>query len=412
MNAVVSLNNTYFRRGAKLYMEELRRYKYLPDGFEKDYMSVIDGETDDDLRQGALALLRGVDKLYRQMYGELVPKASPSYENLRGTYEELWCNCRNKVIAGADSEDKSYAFHAALSAQNYLNEMTENIGTPKFDLMRHFDAHNLQSFKNAFLRIMDEYLAEYEKAGRKVERFDTFEQVYKRYMNGLNNGEINNKNLDYAAYVKNGVGDDFYTVGNYNLFMQCDSPNKTAFCELPHPFTFRLCRPDELEVWKRVAAEEDYACYLTEYYDRVYAQHADEFFRNCMFACDTDGKPVATGFIWRSYGKINTIAWLRVLPAYEGRRLGRAILSRILASADFPVYLHTQPTSARAIKLYSDFGFKLLTDPVIGYRKNNLSESLPYLQKVLPEGDYLKLRFAEADNALLEAAMLSEISEF
>ena len=38
--------------------------------------------------------------------------------------------------------------------------------------------------------------------------------------------------------------------------------------------------------------------------------------------------------------------------------------------------------------------------------------SLLYLQRVLPESDYTKLRFAEADKALLEAALSSEIPEF
>ena len=192
------------------------------------------------------------------------------------------------------------------------------------------------------------------------------------------------KSRDYEAYIQNGVGDDYFIVGNYNLFMQCDTPDKTAFCELPHGFSFRLCRHDELDVWKRVVAEEQYVDYVAEYYEKVYAKHADEFFRRCMFICDTSDKPVASTFIWRSYGKINTVGWFRVLPEYEGHGLGRALLSEILKDADYPVYLHTQPTSARAIKLYSDFGFKLLTDPVIGHRQNDLIESLPYLKKVLP----------------------------
>jgi ribosomal protein S18 acetylase RimI-like enzyme len=221
------------------------------------------------------------------------------------------------------------------------------------------------------------------------------------------------KNLDYEAYIQNGVGDDYFTVGNYNLFMQCATPDKTAFRELlPHGFSFRLCRRDELEIWKRVVAEERYAGYVTEYYDKVYAKHADEFFRRCLFVCNDDDKPVASTFIWRSYEKINTVGWFRVLPEYEGRGLGRALLSEILKNTEYPAYLHTQPTSARAIKLYSDFGFKLLTDPIIGYRKNDLTESLPYLQKVLPQTDYTKLQFTEADKILLEAAKSSETSEF
>ena len=56
----------------------------------------------------------------------------------------------------------------------------------------------------------------------------------------------------------------------------------------------------------------------------------------------------------------------RVL-ANEGKGLGRALLTEILKNAGLPIYLHTQPTPARAIKLYSDFGFKLTTDPIIGY---------------------------------------------
>lgn len=217
---------------------------------------------------------------------------------------------------------------------------------------------------------------------------------------------------DYEAYIQKGIGYDYLTVSNYNLFMQCDTPDKTAFRELPHGFSFRLCRHDELEVWKRVVAEEQHVGYVTEYYEKVYAKHADEFFRRCLFVCNADDKPVASTFIWRSYEKINTVGWFRVLPEYEGCGLGRALLSEILKNADYPVYLHTQPTSARAIKLYSDFGFKLLTDPVIGRRKNDLTESLPYLQKVLPEIDYVKLRFAKADKMLLDAAGSSEISEF
>ena len=183
LNAIVSLNNTYIKRGVKRYLEELREYQFLPDSFEKNYISVIDGKTVDELRKNSLALLRSVDVLYHEMYDKFVPKATPSYDNLWGTYEELWCNCRNKVIASSDTNDKNYAFHVALSTQNFLDEMAENKGTPKFDLMKYFDSDNLPLFKSEFLRIMDEYLAEYEKVGRKVEMFDTFEQLYARYMN-------------------------------------------------------------------------------------------------------------------------------------------------------------------------------------------------------------------------------------
>ena len=194
--------------------------------------------------------------------------------------------------------------------------------------------------------------------------------------------------------------------------MVCESPIPDAFRNLPEGYTFRLCGKDELEAWKRVAADEAYVDYVTEYYNRVYAPHADEFFRRCTFICDGENKPVATSMIWRSYGQINTVGWTRVLPRHEGKGLGRALLSRILRDAKYPVYLHTHPTSIKAIKLYSDFGFKLITNPVIGHRENNLAESLPYMMQAMTAADYAKLQFVEADEALHKAALTREYAEF
>jgi GNAT superfamily N-acetyltransferase len=194
--------------------------------------------------------------------------------------------------------------------------------------------------------------------------------------------------------------------------MVCEQIKADAFRELPDGYTVRLCRRDELETWKRVIAFEAHVDYVTAFYREVYQKHEDEFFRRCTFICDKNDKPVASTFIWRSYGLINTIGWYRVLPEYEGKGLGRAILSAVLKTAQYPVYLHTQPTSIRAIKLYSDFGFKLITDPIIGSRVNNISESLPFMKKVMPEEYFSRLQFTKADDALLRAVRSSEVSEF
>jgi len=182
VNAVVSLNNTYIKRGAKRYLEELLGYEHIPVDFEKKYYDIIDAKTAEELRSASLALLKNADALYHEMREKFAEKPVPTFENLRGTYEELWCNCRNKVIRSVGANDRNYAFHAALGAQDYLDEMTESVGTPKFDLMRSFDPNDLGAFKETFLRAMDAYLNEYEKVGRRVEKFNTFEELYERYM--------------------------------------------------------------------------------------------------------------------------------------------------------------------------------------------------------------------------------------
>lgn len=183
INTLTHLNNTYIKRGIKRYMEELKIYKYKPDNFTSIYMSLISAETIEEIRNRTYEMLKCIVKLYDRMYADFVEHPVPTYENLRGTYEEMWCNCRNKVIASVAANDKSYAYHTALGAQQYLNEMTEERGTKKFDLMQHFNADNLDVLKKEFVRIMDEYLEEYNKVGRKIEKYETFEQLYEQYSN-------------------------------------------------------------------------------------------------------------------------------------------------------------------------------------------------------------------------------------
>ena len=181
-NALVNLNNTYFKRGVKRYLEQLATFQYMPDDFEKIYMAVIDAGTIQEIRNASYEMLKSIVALYDRMYVNFVKQPEPTYDNLRGTYEELWCNYRNKVIASTASNDKSYAYHVARGAQEFLDEMTEHRGTKKFDLMMYFDAANLPSFKEAFLHAMEEYLEEYNKVGRTVERYDSIEQLYDHFM--------------------------------------------------------------------------------------------------------------------------------------------------------------------------------------------------------------------------------------
>ena len=67
-----------------------------------------------------------------------------------------------------------------------------------------------------------------------------------------------------------------------------------------------------------------------------------------------------------------------------------------LSKEDFPIYLHTQPGSYRAIKLYSDFGFKFITDEQVGTRHNDLDTVLPELQKLMTKEAFEQLQFVSA----------------
>ena len=212
--------------------------------------------------------------------------------------------------------------------------------------------------------------------------------------------------------MDNELSDMIAAVDSDNLFLQCRALKPDALRPLPAGFTARLCRQEELALWKDIWAQGKYMDFVNYYYERVYAPREEEFFHRCIFVVDEKDTPVATSGIWRSYGKINTVLGFFVLPEYEGRGIGRGLFSEVMKNAELPVYAHTHTEASRAVKLYSDFGFELIIDPIVGYRENNLQESLPYLKKSLSKKDYANLRMTQASAALLEAALLNEFAEF
>ncbi len=193
-------------------------------------------------------------------------------------------------------------------------------------------------------------------------------------------------------------------VPDLNLFMMCRRLNRDALSDLPPGFHLRLCRPDELDLWKDMQLLNTGGTprsYIDGYFTKWYAPKGDLFFQRCTFACNSQDEPVGSAFLWKQYDLYTTVHWVKVLPEYEGRGLGRALLSHLLRdlpSADYPVYLHTHPSCNRAVKLYSDFGFALLSEPaLIDGRSNDVAEALPFLQRLMPEADFRRLRLVRPD---------------
>jgi len=209
-------------------------------------------------------------------------------------------------------------------------------------------------------------------------------------------------------------------ISDKNLFMLCRKLNTSALAELPNGYHARTCRRNELDIWKRMHFDDEktarqHSDYVTKFFNGVYACREDLFFKKCLFVCDKNDTPIGTCFAWKAYDKITTIHWFKVVREYERLGIGKALLSIVMKSIpgnEYPVFLHTQPSSFRAIKLYTDFGFALLTDPVIGHRQNDLEECLPVLKALMFKDAYQKLRFEKAPEDFLEAVKSASINEF
>ncbi|MEZ4621687.1 MAG: GNAT family N-acetyltransferase [Caldilineaceae bacterium] len=120
----------------------------------------------------------------------------------------------------------------------------------------------------------------------------------------------------------------------------------------------RLCRAHvaagRAGLWKAMPFDDDYtaeqAAYMDEFFRRTYAAQEETFFDRTLVVCDPNDQIVGTCFLWQAYGLFNTLHWFKVIKAYEGRGIGRALLSILfqdVTDADLPIYLHTQPESYR-----------------------------------------------------------------
>jgi len=206
-------------------------------------------------------------------------------------------------------------------------------------------------------------------------------------------------------------------IENANLFMVCNKLNTGAMAKLPDGFHIRHIRPEELDIWKRMPFDDEqtadkYFDYMGDWFKHVYASRIQEFYDSCLFVCNEEDFPIGTCFTWNAYGNIPTVHWFKVIKPMESKGIGRALLSEVLKEAMFPIYLHTQPGSYRAIKLYTDFGFDFLLDPKIGTRVNDLETALPYLKMQMPKKDYENLRFTYAPQEFLHLLSQYETIEF
>lgn len=133
-NAVMLYNGQYFRKGTKRALDELKQIR-LPFDLETRILAVIQAETVEKIRAELTEVFILTDE-YLQ-----VPKKKelPSAENLRGTYEEMYSNWKNKMAEAADRDNVYSSFMNLLSLQYMFHEITECIAVDGFEIMDKFN---------------------------------------------------------------------------------------------------------------------------------------------------------------------------------------------------------------------------------------------------------------------------------
>ncbi len=186
----------------------------------------------------------------------------------------------------------------------------------------------------------------------------------------------------------------------FNMILKCSTyqPEKI---HLPENFSFRYFQPGDEKNWARLEYEiGDFASpdEAEEYFKETYGKEQEELRERCVFLINEQGDAIGSGIAWRDKRKGKSAAslhWLVVDPAYQGRKLGKALCRKVMEifwkKGEFPVYLHTQPWSWKAVLLYLRLGFRLQKEDTFADYENQYQAAMETLKNVLNEEQYREL---------------------
>lgn len=179
---IYMLNKRYISRSVRRIPQELSSMQRLPDDFMAQHHALVQAITLDALKQCAFQLLKSVKAFYQQIEEGLHSRPQITTDNLRGSYEEIFSNWKNKLRLASETNDPYLALMTMASCQNFYNYMHNSYAIPAIDLMTGFDSQDLAASERAFNAAMQEYRKLYDASGLKVIYYDSLEEFERGYL--------------------------------------------------------------------------------------------------------------------------------------------------------------------------------------------------------------------------------------
>ena len=176
------LNKEYIKHGIRGIPNEICSMKLLPEHFQKLYFGLIKADSLPVLRRSAGDLLKNMDVLLTQTGEAIFPKKEVSADALRGTYEEIFSNWKNKMHHAADINDTYLSLMTAASCQNFYDELFQEYKMEHFNLMKGFQINDPGKSAENFDSVMGQFRGLYEKASLPICHYDTLDEFVKDYL--------------------------------------------------------------------------------------------------------------------------------------------------------------------------------------------------------------------------------------
>ena len=209
------------------------------------------------------------------------------------------------------------------------------------------------------------------------------------------------------------------TIPFYNTILRCDNYRRKDVM-LPEGFSIVPYKCGYEKAWAALeysigdfASIED----AEKYFTATYLQKP-ELFSNILFLINKDDEVVGSCIAWKDERKdgnilsltdeatssciawkderrgsmVSSLHWLIVTEKYQGLGLGKALCCAVMnifeEEGTFPVYIHTQPWSFKAIFLYLSLGFKLQKNDTFSHYENEYYKAMAALKKVVTKEQF------------------------
>lgn len=186
------------------------------------------------------------------------------------------------------------------------------------------------------------------------------------------------------------------TIPFYNTILKCEAYRHREVI-LPHGFSIVPYEKGYEKAWAALeysAGDFDSPKDAEKYFLETYTKnHA--LIKNVLFLLNENKSVIGSCIAWkdrRISSFVPSLHWLIVDEKYHGMGFGKALCCAVMnifeEQESFPVYIHTQPWSWKAIFLYLSLGFKLQKTDTFSHYENEYHKAMAVLEGIVTKEQF------------------------
>lgn len=182
-NAIAMLNKKYFHYGTKRVYEELDSMENKPAWLSEMIESILSATSTNQLKSYLSILIQETVRTFKKVEQSICPPKKPvTADSVKGTYEEMFSNWRNKMYAASDNNDRHLAYMSMISLNNMIAEIGADTEIAAYDVLGGYHPQNLEKTAQAVDELLTQYLKEYQKADLSIAHFKDTDSFVAHYL--------------------------------------------------------------------------------------------------------------------------------------------------------------------------------------------------------------------------------------